>query len=176
MIIKRIFLKIMALIHAQNLVPFHLLLTKQFMVYSYLLDTNQTDTSAEYAVSLYAYVSTDCDANFRLVLEHSNSWIQTYTGTTGTLIEDSTKGKVIWVWGRFKPSPNDGKIYLMYYPNPNQVDKFTKGYQLFTGVTVYKGTDIIRPVNNNISGTGIIQATNASVSPNFITATNYIET
>ena len=64
----------------------------------------------------------------------------------------------------------------MYYPNPNQVDKFTKGYQLFTGVTVYKGTDIIRPVNNNISGTGIIQATNASVSPNFITATNYIET
>ena len=150
--------------------------TKQFMVYSYLLDTNQTDTSAEYAVSLYAYVSTDCDANFRLVLEHSNLWIQTYTGTTGTLIEDSTKGKVIWVWGRFKPSPNDGKIYLMFYPNPNQVDKFTKGYQLFTGITVYKGTDIIRPVNNNISGTGIIQATNASVSPNFITATNYIET
>lgn len=150
--------------------------TKQFMVYSYLLDTNQTDTSAEYAVSLYAYVSTDCDANFRLVLEHSNSWIQTYTGTTGTLIEDSTKGKVIWVWGRFKPSPNDGKIYLMFYPNPNQVDKFTKGYQLFTGITVYKGTDIIRPVNNNISGTGIIQAINASVGPNFITATNYIET
>lgn len=151
--------------------------TKQFLAYSYLINTNQTDVSAEYVVSLYAYVSTDCNADFRLHLEHSNTWISAYGNYDSQIIHDKTKGKVIWVWGRIKPNPNDGKVYIMFYPNPNQIGVFTQGYQLVTGITLYKGTEVSRPMNNQTSGSGIIQNTSAllTMNKNYILGNNYIE-
>ena len=132
--------------------------TDQFMAYSYLINASiQYELGQEYVVSLYAYVSEDCNANFRLNLEHSNTWVSNYQGTNSN-INDATKGKVIWVWGRCKASTTDGRIYIMFYPNPNQTNVFTSGYQLFTGITVYKGNEVLRPMNNSVSGSGFIES------------------
>lgn len=65
----------------------------KFLAYSYILDTSARDKTATYSVSLYFYVSSDCNANFSLVLEHDNSWVSTYKGTASN-INDSTKRKV----------------------------------------------------------------------------------
>ena len=153
--------------------------TDQFMAYSYLINsTIQYDLGQEYIVSLYAYVSDDCNANFRLHLEQSNTWVSNYQGTTSN-INDETKGKVIWVWGRCKANPSNGKIYLMFYPNPNQTNVFTTGYQLFTGITIYKGNELLRPLNNDISGSGFIeiglQNEQLRINQNYITAKDFIE-
>lgn len=146
----------------------------QYMAYSYICRPDQTHAvGQEYTISLYAYVSPDCNANFRLHLEHSNAWLSNYQGTAAN-INDSTKGKVIWVWGRCKAN-SDGNIYIMFYPNPYQTNIFTTGYQLFAGITVYYGTELYRPMNKNISGSGMLEGPSLSIGKNYITANNYIE-
>ena len=154
--------------------PIYLNNTKKFLSYSYILPINQTDISAEYVISLYAYVSEDCNANFRMYLEHSCIYTQTYLNNTNN-ITDSTKGKVIWVWAKIKPNQTDGKIYIMFYPCPGLENTFTKGYQLITGITVYKGTEVIKPMNSSVSGNGIIQEITPKFYQNNITASNYLE-
>lgn len=66
----------------------------KFLAYSHILDSTVVrDKTATYPVSLYFYVSLDCNVNFSLVLKHDNSWVSTYKGTALN-INDSTKGKV----------------------------------------------------------------------------------
>lgn len=148
--------------------------TTQFLAYSYLIDPGNYDLGQEYVVSMYVYVSPDCNANFRLNLEHSNIWTSNYQGTTSN-INDSTKGKVIWVWGKCKASQSDGKIYIMFYPNPNQANVFTQGYQLFAGITVYKGNELLRPIDNSANGSGIVEGSSSSISKNYILMNNFYE-
>lgn len=147
-----------------------------FMAYSYLCDpTVLYDISQEYVVSMYAYVSEDCNANFKLILEHSNMWVSNYQ-KTATTINDTTKGKVIWAWGRCKTSSSDGKMYIMFYPNTNQTNVFTTGYQLFAGITIYLGNEVYRPMNNSINGSGIIESPAPfKIGNNYITANDFIE-
>ena len=129
--------------------------TKQFMVYSYILDASvQHIKNGNFTVSMYAYVSEDCDADFRLYLEHSCKYTERYkieeTAKNNTQhLVDSTKGKVIWVWAKFKSNASDGKIYIMFYPNPNLENTFTQGYILFSGLRIHEGTEIYRPSYNN---------------------------
>ena len=152
--------------------------TKTFMAYSYLVNpTIVYELGQEYVVSLYAYVSTDCNADMRLHLEHANAYTSNYLGGTGAYIVDSTKGKVVWVWGRCKASTSDGKIYIMFYPNPNQANVFTQGYQLFAGITVYKGSEVVRPMNNNVSGSGLVEcvASLPKISKNLIMTNQFYE-
>lgn len=144
--------------------------TSQFMAYSYLLNSTFVyDLGQEYTVAMYAYVSPDCNANFRLNLEHSNTWIANYQNTTSN-INDTTKGSVIYVWGKCRANATDGKIYIMFYPNPNQANVFTTGYQLITGITILKGNEIIRP-----GGTGFIEAEKSSIAKKYTLANSFIE-
>lgn len=125
------------------------------MVYSYILDGQKERTkNGDFTVSMYAYVSEDCDADFRLYLEHG-CWYTDRCKIDGTAknntqhLVDSTKGKVIWVWAKFKSNASDGKIYIMFYPNPNLENTFTQGYILFTGLRIHEGTEIYRPSYND---------------------------
>lgn len=113
--------------------------------YSYICDNTIVHNLAEtYTFSMYAYVSTDCNANFRVHTEHANSWVSNYQGTTAN-INDMTKGQVIKVWGKAKTNASDGKIYLMFYFNPHLVDTFTTGYILVAGLNVVIGDTIYPP-------------------------------
>lgn len=113
--------------------------------YSYICDNTIVHNLAEtYTFSMYAYVSTDCNANFRVHTEHANSWVSNYQGTTAN-INDTTKGQVIKVWGKAKTNASDGKIYLMFYFNPHLVDTFTTGYILVAGLNVVIGDTIYPP-------------------------------
>lgn len=151
--------------------------TKQFMTYSYLLNAAiKYKPYQEYIVSLYAYVSNDCNAGFRIHLEQNNIWNSNYQNSQNNIV-DSTKGEVIWVWGKCKANSN-GNIYLMFYPNPNQSNVFTKGYQLFAGISVFEGSQLTKPINNNVSGSGIIEnhtQDNIYISNNDIISHNFIE-
>ena len=144
--------------------------TTQFMAYSYLMNPIEYKLAQEYTVFMYVYVSSDCNANFRLNLEHSNTWVSNYQGTTSN-INDSTKGKVIKVWGKCKTSAADGKMYLMFYPNPNQANIFTTGYQLIAGITVMLGNEVIPTTG------GFIQNGSESVKihNHYINANDFIE-
>lgn len=141
------------------------------LAYSYLINpTTVYDLSQEYVVSMYVYVPSSCNANFRLHLEHNNTWISNYQGTTSN-INDSTKDKVIWVWGKCKVNTSDGKMYIMFYPNPNSgASTFTTGYILFAGITISLGNEIIRP-----NGGGFSIADKATISKNNITAKDFYE-
>nr|DAR44295.1 MAG TPA: hypothetical protein [Caudoviricetes sp.] len=125
--------------------------TKRFMVYSYILDwQKERIKNGDFTVSMYAYVSEDCDADFRLHLEHGCSYTEKYnTNGNSWSIVDTTKGKVILVWAKFRSNADDGKIYIMFYPNPNLENTFTQGYILFTGLRIHEGTEIYRPSYND---------------------------
>lgn len=79
--------------------------------------------SAEYTFSCYAYMPSSCNADLRINLEQNCTWVKNYKGTTGNIV-DTTKDKVIKVWGTVKAN-SSGLLYLMFYPNPNQVGVFT---------------------------------------------------
>lgn len=149
---------------------------KTFLAYANLTDRNIAyDLGQEYTFSLYAYISEDCNANLNVCLEHENTWISNYQQTTYD-ISDSTKGKVIWVWGKCKASPSDGKMYIMFYPNRNWANVFTQGYQLFAGITVYKGNELLKPMNNGVSGSGFVEIdSNAGLSNHYLQAQNFYE-
>lgn len=135
--------------------------TQQFLAYSYLLNpTIEYELGQEYAFSMLAYVPSSCNANFRIHIEHSNTWISNYLGTTAN-INDSTKDKVIHVYGRCKASASDGKIYIMFYPNPNQANVFTTGYMYVAGITISLAGETI-----GLGGTGLLEKTGSSVANN----------
>lgn len=129
--------------------------TSKFMVFSYILDwQKERIKKGDYTVSMYAYVSEDCDADFRLHLEHRCWYTERYklegnATANSTFLVDTTKGKVIWVWAKFRSNADDGKIYIMFYPNPNLENTFTQGYILFTGLRIHEGTKIYRPSYND---------------------------
>ena len=79
-----------------------------FLCYSYILPDVEYDKNSVYSMSLYAYCSNDCNANIRINLEHSCAWVNTSTGSAQN-INISTKGKVVYIWGIFKPNQTDGK-------------------------------------------------------------------
>lgn len=152
--------------------------TNQFMAYSYIMSPNDIyEPGQEYVVSMYVYVPDTCNALFRLHLEHSNTWVSNYLGTTSN-IADGTKNKVFWVWGKCKSSPTDGKIYIMFYPNPNQSGGvFTTGYQLVAGITVAKGSQVAQLYGNDKTG-GLFEnknIANVQVGSTFINAKDFIE-
>lgn len=125
------------------------------MAYSYISDQKvERIKNGDYTESMYAYVSEDCDTNFRLYLEHNCFYSNVYNSTYGennnkTSLINTTYGEVIWIRENFKANPNDGKIYLMFYPNPNLENTFTQGYILFAGLRIHEGTEIYRPSYNN---------------------------
>lgn len=122
--------------------------TEKFLAYSYILPTSYYTPSGLYTFSCYAYVPSECNANLRINLEQSTSWVKNYKGTTSNL-NDETKDKVIKVWGTIKANTN-GQIYIMFYPNPNQANVFTKGYFLIAGMTVVPGDVPMHPVNETV--------------------------
>ena len=111
--------------------------------YSYIMPIGAYKPSTEYSFACYAYVSSDCDANLRINLEQSATWVKNYQGTT-TTINDATKGEVIKVWGTVK-SNSSGYLNIMFYPNMNQANVFTKGYFMIAGMTVCEGPTIPAP-------------------------------
>lgn len=122
----------------------------KFMAYSYLLSVadggaGSLDATKTYAVSMYAYNSPDCNASLRLHLEQAAMWTKTHMSTTGQHLIDNTKGEVVHMWGILKPNQTTGKVYIMFYPNPNQIDVFTTGYQLFAGITIYESDTVVPP-------------------------------
>jgi hypothetical protein len=147
--------------------------TSAFMAYSYLCDpTIVYDTSQVFSFSMYVYVSEDCNANFRLNLEHSNTWIKNYKNTTAN-INETTKGKVIWAWGTFKVNSSDGKMYIMFYPNPNSANVFTTGYQLIAGIKIYKGEK--KYLSSDFYGFSYLNNGKTSISENGILSNDFIE-
>ena len=144
--------------------------TSNFMAYSYLIDpTIVYNLGQEYDIAMYVYVPSSCNANFRLHLEHSNTWVSNYQGTTINL-NDSTKNKVIKVWGRCKANASDGKIYCMFYPNPNQANVFTAGYMLIAGITIQLAGEIV-----GVGGTGLLERTGSSIADNRLEFNGYME-
>lgn len=148
--------------------------TGQFLAYSYIMPIDSYVANGEYYFTCYAYVSTDCNANLQVRLERDNMWVANYQGAANH-INDSTKGKVIWVWGKFTVN-SEGKMYCMFYPNPNHANMFTTGYMLFTGMTVYKGNQLLKPMNNGVSGSGFVEIdSNAGLSNHYLQAQNFYE-
>lgn len=133
--------------------------TDKKLAYSYIMPIGAYKPSKEYSFSCYAYVSPDCDANLRINLEQSATWIKNYAGTTAN-INDSTKGQVIRAWGTVKTNA-DGYLYIMFYPNMNQANVFTKGYFLIAGMTVCEGTDIPAPTAKIASTINLITTMSA---------------
>lgn len=152
--------------------------TKTFMSYSYLIDASVVyELGQVYTVSMYAYVSEDCNTVFKLKLEHANSWISNSQGTKSVTLQDSTKGKVIHVYGKCKANTSDGKIYILFYPNQNQADVFTQGYILVAGITVVLGDEIVLPMNNGMTG-GFSEGsgfTPPTIGRSFVQAKEFIE-
>lgn len=150
-----------------------------FLAYSFLLDSKILyDISQEYVVSLYSYVSDDCNAKFRMRVEGDNQWASSNLpiAIANKVIYSDIKGKPQWVWAKCKASSKDGHIQIMFYPNTNEANIFTSGYQLFAGISVYLGNKIYRPFNNQISGSGLIQTdSNVSIGKNNIIAHDFIE-
>src|SRR5574344_133763 len=112
-----------------------------------IINTLGLDKTKIYSFVMYAYVSTDCDANFRLNLEKGATWVSNYKGTTSN-VNDDTKGKVIKAWGKIKPNQTDGKMQFIIYPNPYLANTFTQGYQLIAGLEIYQGDFIVDPISN----------------------------
>lgn len=149
---------------------------KQFMAYSYLTDKDKVyGIGKTFTISFYAYVSEDCNADFRLVLEHSCKYTAGYKDHYTWLVSDTTKGKVFFVWATFISNTTDGKIYLMFYPNPNQTNIFTKGYYLIAGIDLHEGSKIYRPSSDGNSH-GIISIPNSmQITENNIIFDDFIE-
>lgn len=124
--------------------------TSAFLAYSYLLPISYYTPNSTYSFACYAYVSPDCNANLRINLEQSTSWVKNYQNTKSN-INDTTKGQVIKVTGTIKAN-NNGKIYIMFYPNPNQANTFTTGYFLIAGLTIVPGENIPHPRVEKMSG------------------------
>lgn len=74
-----------------------------------------------------------------------------------------------------KPNTTDGLIYIMFYPNQNTANTFTTGYQLFAGISVYKGTQVLRPFCANAEGSAIAQCAGSSITKDQLLFTGYIE-
>ena len=117
--------------------------TSAFLAYSYLLPPSYYTPGSAYSFACYAYVSPDCNANLRINLEQSTTWVKNYKNTTSN-INDTTKGQVIKVTGTIKAN-NNGQIYIMFYPNPNLTNTFTTGYFLIAGLTIVAGNNIPHP-------------------------------
>lgn len=123
--------------------------TDRFLAYSYIMPTFPYTASSEYTFSCYAYMPSSCNADLRINLEQNCTWVKNYKGTTSNIV-DTTKDKVIKVWGTVKAN-SLGLLYLMFYPNPNQAGIFTKGEFYIAGLTVYKGNTHQHPVNQAFS-------------------------
>lgn len=157
---------------------------KQFMAYSYLTDKDKVyGIGKTFTVSFYAYVSEDCNVDFNLYLEHDCRYVNVYKDYNKDynkyynkwLISDTTKGKVFFVWATFTANATDGKIYLMFYPNPNQTNVFTKGYYLIAGIDLHEGSKIYRPSSDGNSH-GIISIPNSmQITENNIIFDDFIE-
>lgn len=133
--------------------------TSAFMAYSYIMPTVTYTASGEYSFSCYAYVSQDCNANLRINLEQNATWVKNYQGTKSN-INDNTKGQVIKVWGTVKAN-SSGKLYIMFYPNPNQANVFTSGYFLIAGMTFCQGSNPMHPISKGINTTNLITTMSA---------------
>lgn len=149
---------------------------KQFMAYSYLTDKDKVYGIGEtFTVSFYAYVSEDCDADFRLHLEHGCKYTATNISFESTAVINTVKGKVFFVWATFIANTTDGEIRLMFYPNPNQTNLFTKGYYLIAGIDLHEGSKIYRPSSDGNSH-GIISIPNSmQITENNIIFDDFIE-
>lgn len=151
----------------------------QFMAYSYLLPMEQIgEPGDEYVFSCYGYCSSDCNANLEVKLEHSCSWTQrSSVGRDSVTLANTAKGEVVWMWGKFKLNDADGKVYIMFYPNQNSIDIFTSGYQLFAGISIYKGTTVYKPTNSDIIAGGICESpSEAKFFSEYIETNEIIET
>ena len=123
--------------------------TNEFLAYSYIMPIYPYKENGIYTFSCYAYMPSSCNADLRIHLEHNCTWVKNYKGTTSNII-DTTKDKVIKIWGTVKAN-SSGLLYLMFYPNPNQAGVFTKGEFYIAGMTVYKGNTHQHPVNQTFS-------------------------
>ena len=124
--------------------------TDKFLAYSYIMPIYPYTPSAEYTFSCYAYMPSSCNADLRIHLENSTTWVKNYQGTTSNIV-DTTKDQVIKVWGTIKAN-SSGLMYLMFCPNPNTAGVFTRGEFYIAGITVYKGNTHQHPVNQAFSG------------------------
>lgn len=123
--------------------------TDKFLAYSYIMPIFPYVASGIYTFSCYAYMPSSCNADLHINLEQNCTWVKNYQGTTSNII-DTTKNKVIKVWGTIKAN-SSGLMYLMFYPNPNVAGVFTKGEFYIAGMTVYKGNTHQHPVNQAFS-------------------------
>lgn len=156
---------------ATKLEPENVPTDTKFMAYSYLINSTVSyDLGQEYTVFMYMYISEDCNAPFRLNLEHNNTWVSNSEGTTGN-ITIAEKGVVKKVWGRCKASEADGKIYIMFYPNTNNINEFTTGYQLVTGITILKGDEVIPATGGFIEE----KKENTKIYKHYMTSSDFIE-
>lgn len=148
------------------------------LTYSYIMDSGVVyGENEEYIISLYAYVSEDCNADFRMHVEGTNRFtVRSNTSAPDTRhIVDTTKGKVIWIWAKCNMGTT-GNIRIMFYPNNTRAaNTFTTGYQLFAGITVYRGSELYRPMNNGISANMCEVIDTTSIGKNRLEFNNYIE-
>lgn len=156
--------------------------------YSYLVDQTSLPFSIgdEFVLSFYYYTSEDCNAYMNVRVESngtifdSNTPIKSYYRSDdmrSNYISSDIKGKVQWCYLKFRIAVEHG-VHIMFYPELyNGGTDFSYGYQLYAGITLYKGTDIMLPQNNNINGTGIIQNTNVmpKIGEKYIIANDFIE-
>ena len=150
--------------------------TKTFLTYSYFIPVTGFKANTDYILSMYVY--NDSNANIRIVgeqntiFEESNIYIEKYTYQVLTISE---KQKVSWIWARFKSTRSDGQMHLMTYPNPGDATSFTTGYQLYAGINIYEGSEVIRPSQNNIIS-GLYDINNTTnIYENRIEFNNFIE-
>ena len=124
-----------------------------FMAYSYLVSTALPETSGygttrKYGVSMYCYVSEDCNANFDLTLEGSSYFDKFYVSEDATLSSNkkdiicSTKGKAFLLNARIVPTTKENDFKIMFYFNKNQSLVFTTGYIYVAAISLF-------PLNEN---------------------------
>lgn len=150
------------------------------MAYSYLVNPILfTDTSATYVISMYVYVPSTCNANFTFVVEGGCSFIETNVNVVDNITigyaRSNVKDKAFWMYAKIKPNTTNGNLKIMFYPNTNTSDVFTTGYQLVTGITIYKGDTVYRPsLDNSINGLYTVPDTN-SIYNNRLEFNDFIE-
>lgn len=148
--------------------------TKTFLAYSYFIPVNGFKANTNYILSMYMYNNSNAD--IRIVGESGTQFSESNAPTHDHYYLTFTeKEKVIWCWIKFKSTRSDGLMHLMTYPNPGNSTSFTTGYQLYTGINIYEGSEVIRPSQNGIiSGLYDINNT-ANIYENRIEFDDFIE-
>ena len=130
---------------------------------SNILTLKSLPTDTKLGLSFYAYASNDCDSNILIRAEGNTTLSKSYVSSdqvtnSSTILESSTKGRVVMFHTIVSPN-SSGTIQIMFYFNQGYLassstgNKFTTGYILVTGISLYRlndGDDYIEP--NNIIG------------------------